>query len=147
MEFKYLEQFNSDVSHELKTPLTVIKGEIELTLNKKRDSNYYENTLKTISSETEQIQLIVDNLLLLTKFTKENIKQTFREESLDSLLLMVLEKFNNQLKAKNIKVHIDEFESISLPVNTILVTTVFSNLIDNAIKYSLDNTNINIFII
>jgi len=139
-----LEQFNSDVSHELKTPLTVIKGEIELTLNKKRDSNYYENTLKTISSETEQIQLIVDNLLLLTKFTKENIKQTFREESLDSLLLMVLEKFNNQLKAKNIKVHIDEFESISLPVNTILVTTVFSNLIDNAIKYSLDNTNINI---
>ena len=139
-----LEQFNSDVSHELKTPLTVIKGEIELTLNKKRDSEYYENTLKTISSETEQIQLIVDNLLLLTKFTKENIKQTFKEESLDSLLLMVLEKFNNQLKTKNIKVHIDKFESISLPVNTILITTVFSNLIDNAIKYSSDNTNINI---
>ncbi len=139
-----LEQFNSDVSHELKTPLTVIKGEIELTLNKKRDENYYINTLQVINSETEQIQSIVDNLLLLTKYTKENIKQTFQEVSIDSILLIVIEKFNIQLKSKNIKLDIKRFESIVSPVNKILITTIFSNLIDNAIKYSLDNTNIKV---
>ena len=137
-----LEQFNSDVSHELKTPLTVIKGEIELTLNKSRDEKYYIKTLKVIESETEQIQSIVDNLLLLTKYTKENIEQTFEELNIDSVLLSTIEKFNLQLKSKNIKLHIKEFESIVFCGNSILVSTVFSNLIDNAIKYSSNNTNI-----
>ena len=139
-----LEQFNSDVSHELKTPLTVIKGEIELTLNKQRDEQYYIKTLETIDGEAEQIQSIVDNLLLLTKYTKENIKQTFDDVSVDSLLLVVIEKFNTQLKEKNIKVNIKIFESIEILANKILITSLFSNLIDNAIKYSLENTSINI---
>ena len=139
-----LEQFNSDVSHELKTPLTVIKGEIELTLNKQRDEQYYIKTLETIDGEAEQIQSIVDNLLLLTKYTKENIKQTFDDVSVDSLLLVVIEKFNTQLKEKNIKVNIKIFESIEILANKILITSIFSNLIDNAIKYSLENTSINI---
>ena len=139
-----LEQFNSDVSHELKTPLTVIKGEIELTLNKERDVSYYVKTLNTIESETEQIQSIVDNLLLLTKYTKENIQQTFEPLNADSILLSVIEKFNNQLKEKNIKLYIKDFESVVLTANPILIATIFSNLIDNAIKYSLENTNISI---
>ena len=139
-----LEQLNSDVSHELKTPLTVIKSEIEITLNKMRDEKYYINTLKVIENEAEQIQSIVDNLLLLTKYTKENIKQTFQDVSIDSLLLIVIESFNKQLKERNIKLQINEFESITISANMILMRTIFSNLIDNAIKYSSDNTNINI---
>jgi len=139
-----LEQFNCDVSHELKTPLTVIKSEIELCLNKKRDLIYHENTLQIIEKETEQIQSIVDNLLLLTKYTDENIKQTFQEVSLDSLLLSVIEKFNILLKEKDIKLHIKQFESISILANPILISTIFSNLIDNALKYSKNNTNITI---
>jgi len=139
-----LEQFNSDVSHELKTPLTVIKSEIEITLNKPRDTEYYEKTLATIASETQQIQTIVDDLLLLTKYTKENIKQTFQEVSLDSLLLSTIEKFHSKVKDKEIQLHIDKFESIIFQGNPVLLGTVFSNLIDNAIKYSSNNTNINI---
>jgi len=139
-----LEQFNSDVSHELKTPLTVIKGEIEIALNKERDCKYYEKSLNVISSETEQIQAIVDNLLLLTRYNKENIRTTFQEVSLDSLLLGVVEKFNHKLKEKNINLDIKKFESIIINANSILITSIFSNLIDNSIKYSENNTNINI---
>ena len=137
-----LEQFNSDVSHELKTPLTVIKGEIEVTLNKLREPDYYINSLKTIEDEAIVIQEIVDNLLLLTKYTKENIEQTFQETNIDSILLSSIDKFNIQLKNKNIKLHLKKFESISLNVNPILITAIFSNLIDNAIKYSLNDKNI-----
>ena len=139
-----LEQFNSDVSHELKTPLTVIKSEIEITLNKQRDVSYYEKTLKTIDAETQQIQIIVDDLLLLTKYTQENIKQTFQEVSLDSVLLSTIEKFHSKLKDKAIQLNINKFESITLEGNPVLLGTIFSNLIDNAIKYSPNNTNINI---
>ena len=137
-----LEQFNSDVSHELKTPLTVLRSEIEITLNKPREQEYYEKSLKTMEKEVDQIREIVDNLLLLTKYTKENIKQTFQVVSLDSLLLNTIDKFNNSLKNHNIKLHIKKFESITIKANPILITTIFSNLLDNAIKYSLDGTNI-----
>ena len=137
-----LEQFNSDVSHELKTPLTVLKSEIEITLNKPREQEYYEKSLKTMQCEIERIQDIVDNLLLLTKFTKENIKQTFQEVSLDSILLSTIDKFNNTLKKHKIKLHIKQFEPINIKANPVLINTIFSNLIDNAIKYSKDETNI-----
>ena len=137
-----LEQFNSDVSHELKTPLTVIKGEIEITLNKPRDIEYYERSLKTIESEANNIQMIVDDLLLLTKYTKENVETTFEMVQLDSLLLEVMEKFKTPLKNKNMKIVLDRFQTISRKANGVLIKTIFSNLIDNAIKYSLENTTI-----
>lgn len=137
-----LEQFNSDVSHELKTPLTVIKGEIEITLNKTREPQYYINSLKTIENEAQQIQSIVDDLLLLTKYTKENIEQTFQDVSLDSLLLETIDKFSVRLKNKNIKLQIEKLEHINMNANSMLIGTIFSNLIDNAVKYSQDNKNI-----
>ena len=141
-EVEQIEQFNSDVSHELKTPLTVIKGEIEITLNKTRESDYYVRTLKTIDKESHQIQLIIDNLLKLTKYTKSNIQQTFEMVSLDSLLLDTINNYNIQLKEKNIKLHLERFESIELNANLQLISIIFSNLIDNAIKYSLTDKNI-----
>ena len=137
-----LEQFNSDVSHELKTPLTVIKGEIEITLNKLREPEYYQKSLQTIGNEANQIQVIVDNLLMLTKYTKVNIEQTFKSCSLDSLLLETINKYNNQLKDKNIKLHLKKFESVVMDANPLLIATIFSNLIDNAIKYSPNDKNI-----
>jgi len=137
-----LNEFNSDVSHELKTPLTVIKSEIEITLNKPRDIEYYEKTLHTIEQEANQIQIIVDDLLLLTKYTKENIKQTFQEISLDSLLLSTIEKFHSKLQNKNITLDIKKFESIDFLGNQVLIQSVYSNLIDNAIKYSAKGTRI-----
>jgi len=141
-EVEQIEQFNSDVSHELKTPLTVIKGEIEITLNKNRESDYYIRTLKTIEKESIQIQQIIDNLLMLTKYTKTNIQQTFETISLDSLLLDTINHYNIQLKEKNIKLHLDRFESIELNANQQLISIIFSNLIDNAIKYSQNGKNI-----
>lgn len=141
-EVEQIEQFNSDVSHELKTPLTVIKGEIEITLNKIRKSDYYIRSLNTIDKEAEQIQLIIDNLLMLTKYTKTNIQQTFETISLDSLLLDTIKHYNMQLKEKNIKLHLEKFESVELEVNQQLISIIFSNLIDNAIKYSPNDKNI-----
>jgi signal transduction histidine kinase len=141
-EVSHLDQFNSDVSHELKTPLTVIKGEIELTLNKTRDVQYYEKSLTTIQQEANAIQTIVDNILMLTKYTKANIEKTFTKISLDSLLLDTIKSYDNQLKNKNIKLHKKRIEPIIIDANLQLLTIIFSNLIDNAIKYTPKNKNI-----
>jgi len=137
-----IDKFNSDVSHELKTPLTVIQGEIDVTLKKPREPEYYEKSLDTISYETKQIKKIVDDLLLLSKFSKENTKDTFVSCSIDRILLLIIEKFSKIAKDKGIKLQIDKIEPIVSKVNPFLIERIFLNLIDNAIKYTPKNKNI-----
>ena len=137
-----LDRFNSDVSHELKTPLTVIQGELEITLRKLREPYEYEKSLKIIQKQSKQIELIVKQLLLLTKYSKENIKESFQECSVDTLLMQVIDKFQLRLQEKNLKLHIEKIEPINMQANPILIESIFVNLIDNAIKYSLKNRNI-----
>ncbi len=139
-----IDRFNSDVSHELKTPLTVIKGEVEIALKKIREPEYYENSLETIAYEANLIQKIVDDLLLLTKFSKDNIKTTFEVCNLDVILLGTIDKYSQMAKNKNIKLHVDRLESIITEANALLIERIFSNLIDNAIKYTPKNKNIHI---
>jgi len=142
-EVKSLDRFNTNVSHELKTPITIIKGEIAIALKKNRSAKYYQNSLISISQEINNIQKITDNLLLLTKYTKTNIIETFENGDLDTILLEVIEKYNPLLNQKNIKITL-KIEHIKFKCNSQLLYHIFSNLIDNAIKYSPKNSNINI---
>ena len=139
-----LDRFNSDVSHELKTPLTVIRGEIDITLRKLREPEYYIKSLNTINYEAKQIEKIVENLLLLTKYTPENIKKSFEDTYIDSLLMDAIYSHDSKLKEKNINLNIKKIDSVKANVNPILIKSIFSNLIDNAIKYSENEKNINI---
>jgi len=137
-----IERFNNDVSHELKTPLTVIKGEVEITLDRLREPSEYIKSMQVIDEEAEQIKKIVDGLLLLSKYTETNIQNSYNICSVESILLKVLEKYNKALKEKKISLHVDKLENITTKANQVLLETIFSNLIDNAIKYTPENKNI-----
>ena len=137
-----LDRFNTDVSHELRTPLTVIKGEIEVTLRKQREPQEYQKSMQIINYEAEQMHKIVENLLLLTKYSKENIKESFEICSLDSILLNVVDKFNLQIQDKNLNIELEQIEPIFINANCLLISLIFSNLLDNAIKYSESGQNI-----
>jgi signal transduction histidine kinase len=137
-----IDNFNSDVSHELKTPISIIKGEIEFTLKKPRDTENYINSLNIINEEINRIEEITTNLLLLTSYTKENIKETFTLINLDSVLLNIIDKYESVLKQKNINLEIKELKNVKIQGNLTLIQTLFSNLIDNAIKYTPQHNSI-----
>jgi len=137
-----LDKFNNDVSHELKTPLTVIQGEIEITLRKAREPQEYHTSMQIIDYEAKQIQSIVENLLLLTKYSPQNIQKSFQKCQLDLMLLEIIDKFYIQIQEKKLNVKLKELETISIKVNKILFYSIFSNLIDNAIKYTPKEKNI-----
>lgn len=137
-----LDRFNNDVSHELKTPLTVIKGELEITLRKLRNPQEYKKSMKIIQYEVNQMQTIIENLLLLTKYSQQNIQTSFEECQLDSMLLETIDKFSTQIKQKNLNLKLKKIEVVSCNANKVLIYSIFSNLIDNALKYTKEEKNI-----
>ena len=135
-QVQMIDRFNSDISHELKTPLTVIQAELELALKKQRSQDEYKNSIKTVLEQTKELYKLIEALLFLTKYTKENIKDTFEPCMLDSILLNISQKYEKTLKEKNITLSFDTLESIYIKTNLVLIQSIFSNIIDNAIKYT-----------
>ena len=140
-----MERFNSDVSHELKTPLTVLKGELEIALRKDRDIEYYKNTIKTALNEVNYLIDMVEEMLIFTKLDSEANKN--ENIKVDEMVLNLLSKFSKKAKLKNINIEIKKLDMCELHTNPILLQTTFVNIIDNAIKYTPENKNIYIFLI
>ena len=109
---KQLEQFNSDIAHELRTPVSVIKTKLQL-LN--------DNTL---NKEIQNMEELIEGLLILTKDEK-----SFEKISLDSVLLDVVSRFNERIEIKRL-------DYVPFDGNKTLLKVAFSNIIDNALKYS-----------
>ena len=140
-----MERFNSDVSHELKTPLTVLKGELEIALRKDRDIEYYKNTIKTALNEVNYLIDMVEEMLIFTKLDSEANKN--ENIKVDEMVLNLLSKFSRKAKLKNINIEIQKLDMCELHTNPILLQTTFVNIIDNAIKYTPENKNIYISLI
>lgn len=137
-----LDRFNSDVSHEIKTPLTVINAQIELTLKKQRNENYYQKSFEVIQIESKKIKKIIEDLLFLTKYSKQNILYNFDKSDFNTILIESIEKLTLNAKQKNIQIIIKKFDKVSKRSHNLLLESIFLNLLDNAIKYSLNNSSI-----
>jgi len=132
---KRLKFFNSNVSHELKTPLTIIKGEIELALKAKECD---EKLLQSILDEINYINDITEKLLFLTK--QDFTNKQFKEIDLEDIIFELFEKYSKKI---SINLDIKEDEFIIYGDKTLLKIAI-SNLIENSIKYHAKHINISL---
>ncbi|MBN2051298.1 MAG: ATP-binding protein, partial [Spirochaetales bacterium] len=140
-ELKRLEQIRKDfvanVSHELKTPITSLKGYVETLLDGALDDRpKAEEFLRIIASQTERINAIVTDLLSLSRL--EQAGSTLEKEPLPgrSLLESALGVCRRKAEEKRITFDLVCPEELFVPANTLLIEQALVNLIDNAVKYS-----------
>jgi len=140
--FKQIKQFSSDVSHELKTPLTAIRGEIEVTLRKEREIEGYKNTLRSLLEETGKLERIVENLLFLSRMDSQGIRFSFRRFALDESLLEVFEKIEKIAERKNLHLILKKIQQVNVEGESNQIERAIANLIGNAIKYTPESGRI-----
>lgn len=131
-----LKQFSTDASHDLKTPLTVIRGEIDIALRKKRTPGHYQQTLTSVHEEARKLETVIDNLLFLSRIDAQDHRLTFQRVRLDEILLELFEKTGRLAREKRIAYVITKAESLSVRGDVVLLNRLVLNLLDNAIKYT-----------
>jgi len=144
--FRKIKQFSSDVSHEFKTPLTIIRGEIDVALRKKRFKKDYIETLESVCEEVEALQRIIDNLLFLGGTEAEGQNLPFRKVPLDKIVLEVFEDIQKMGEEKNIRFVLKEIQPIDIEGEETLLKRVFFNLFENAVKYTGANGEVEILL-
>ncbi len=128
ISFKKLKNFNSNVSHELKTPLAIMKSEIEVALM--NEDKKCDKTLNSLLQEINYLNDITEKLLFLTKNDLNNCK--LKEIDLEELILELFEKYSKKI---HISLHINEDDEYIIKGDKTLLKMALSNIIENSIKY------------
>ncbi|MFA6320622.1 MAG: ATP-binding protein [Candidatus Omnitrophota bacterium] len=138
--------FVANVSHELKTPLTSIKGFVETLLDGALDDKENSRSfLKIVQEHTERLDTLVNDLLVLSSLESKEIVLNKEEIDLEAELTKVVLGFKAQLKKKNIEVKNEVRLHSLLKADRNRVEQVLTNLIDNAIKFNKDKGFIRIY--
>ncbi len=134
--------FFSHASHELKSPLTAIRGHAELIEHQLVKGEDIFKSAKSIVKQTETMTALVEDMLMLSRL--ENLKEKqFVESNLASLLTGVIDQLTPYATQRQMTL-IKNDQKIIMSCDPIDMQKLFKNLIENAIKYSDENKKINI---
>ena len=145
--FERITQFSSDASHELKTPLTIIRGEIEIALRKERTIEDYKEALNNSLNEITIIEQTINDLLFLAKNKKDLIGEKEEIFYLDELVDESISELKSFAKLHEIELELIINDSTEIKGFPNLLKIAIKNAIKNAIQFSHKNSKVilNIF--
>lgn len=136
--------FVSNVSHELKNPLTKITSQLEVTLLNARTNDEYRDTLASVLEDTRELNLLSTSLLNLAAVHEENKTFSMTRVRVDEVLWEALEKVRSldaQYHTEIVKLELpDREERLCIYGNPYLLRTALNNIVENACKFSYDHT-------
>jgi len=143
--FRQIKQFSSDASHELKTPLTILKGEVEVTLRKERTPQEYQQTLKSNLEEINRMSQIVEDLLLLSRADTGEVRLNIEDINLTEILNEVVTQMDRLAQSKGLYLSTsNHHQDIHIFGDALRIRELFINLIENGIKYTEEGGSIHI---
>ncbi len=139
--------FVANVSHELRTPLTSIQGFAETLMNPAiQSADEMRKYIAVILRHAERLAGIIEDLLALSRLEKENAagEIVFQTTPLNNCVSLALEVCSPKAAKKSIQIDYQFDEEIEMKMNSSLMEQALVNLIDNAIKYSDENTAVGV---
>lgn len=138
--FELQKSFVSNASHELRTPLAAIKSEIQITLEKERSTEEYQATLGSLLHDTQHIIKLINGLLQLAKSEKSDSEVLMSPLRVDAVLFEAQDEVMHLFPAFDVHIDFEDIPDddrwITVLGNAALLKTVFTNLMENACKYS-----------
>jgi two-component system phosphate regulon sensor histidine kinase PhoR len=139
--------FVANVSHELKTPITSIKGFVETLLNGAMDKpEDCKRFLEIVASQSDRLNAIIDDLLSLSQLEQdaETVDIVIEESNLKPVLEMAMQVCAPKASEKTVHLNLNCPENVTARINPQLLEQAVINLVDNAIKYSLPSTRVRV---
>jgi len=139
--------FVANVSHELKTPITSIKGFVETLLGGALDNpDDSKRFLEIVAGQADRLNAIIDDLLSLSQLEQDSEKAAIviEERELKPVLEMAIQVCAPKASEKTVHVGLNCLENITARINPQLFEQAVINLVDNAIKYSLPSTQVQV---
>ncbi len=134
------QEFVSNVSHELKTPLTSVKVLADsLLMQDNTPPELYREFLVDIAEEIERESKIINDLLSLVKLDKAASDMNIVSMNINELLELVLKRLRPIAQKRNIELVFESFRPVVAEVDEVKFSLAISNLIENAIKYNIED--------
>jgi len=137
-------QFTSDASHELRNPLSSLRGTLEVLVRKPRTQAEYEEKVNYSLTEIDRMTAIVEQLLLLARFDSDAHLENKKDIALSQLIDDILLRYKTVLQSKNISVNFETSAAAETLVPQYHANLILDNVLNNAIKYSKENSTISI---
>ena len=130
-------EFVSNVSHELKTPLASMKVLADsLLIQGEAPVELYQEFMKDLSGEIERENQIINDLLSLVKMDKTANNMNITQENMNELVEKVLKRLRPIAREHNIEVVFESFRPVTAEVDEMKLSLALTNLVENAIKYN-----------
>ncbi len=144
-DYESLKSFTGNASHEIQTPLAIIKNKIELLLQSEHLEESHINIIKSLNDAASRLSRLNQSLLLLTKI--ENRQFDNKEKiNFSSVLKNCLENFQEPAELKNIQIEKNIKENVIVEMNDSLADILISNIVINAIKHNYPGGNISVML-
>lgn len=139
---KIKEQMTANIAHELKTPITIILGYLELLKENSLEASEQKRYISNAYTQSERLSDLIQDISTLQKMSEARERFKFELLNLNELIYEVKESLNLSLIEKDIDVKIGMSKPVLIKANRSLLISVFYNLFDNAIKYGGDHVEI-----
>ncbi|MBN2805397.1 MAG: hypothetical protein JXR22_01965 [Prolixibacteraceae bacterium] len=134
------QQLTSNIAHELKTPVTSMKGYLETMLHAKdMPAEKQRHFIERAYFQSERLTELLNDISLLNNIEDAGDLFEFKAVNIRRIINEVLENLEIQLKEKNVEYKVDVLDSLKVTANGSLLSSVFQNLVENTLKYAGDN--------